>query len=1138
MHLLISCSVTRLLKASKSIPKPSNNRESFSFPSTPDSSSTLSFKSNEDPSTTYASTSFFASLAPGSTSANKKMQAAQAELQACEAHLAKKELELETKRSSAIRDGLRVRFRALGQCGWHWTEVGKEVEVVLGLQLGDQVRSSSPAVSNKPLPVLHSPVPVHAKPPATEFDRPSSDLSSIAPSQSASQIGVVIGSPPPISPVAHIYSNLEAASRPSPSSTPTNSSQAHGDLTSFHLPPAHSIDDLTMPTADTAASAVIPDTDATITRRHVLPRRITEEDLASQPRPEAGESSDDDSEGDHLPSDTRVVENPRFSPQKPKTSSHSSSSLSKAGGKSKGRNMTMSTSSSFASGSGSGFFGSLRGLFTRHGKTSSDRDREDHISDTSAMSPGTLTDDNSLDNFQQPRGGGKKTRVGLLGRNKKKGSGNIFSDDEDGNDSVMSSPAAFPRVSNMVYPSSLVDSGVNGPMSDLSTIPRSRTISDIHPSEKAINTGKKLKKSGPGVGPRGRTASSDIADSELKRRRRSASLDYGDLSVNGKTRRRRSRAEEWLDDQGQNGETQAQDDKPILQHDADEDREALTKKSSVKREKSPFKLSVSRNSSIKSAAGAPSGSVRRSGGAPGRVMSLHAASSPPSSTLARASSQIQSTQNHKARAGSIDSSSSSTFVSPSSSSSTLTPNNIASPSPSIQATAIPTSTTKNQRRASSPVSIGTAGSLTSGEGSVSLMSIVEDVAKANREAWSKQGTTGGSSTNLASTLTSKALVGKSIGGTVKPVGLLPLVEVVKAPKSIDLEGLREQMDKELQRSEVRAHTDHQAHSNLAASTSSEPTPVLAAVPVVTRVPASVQTPLKPGSGQVLLPLRSALKNPSRTPSPMLPPGSSSLHQLPARTASPVTKVPNGDYKDKDRANSTASPNQGVKASGSGSDSDSDSDLSDAASISSYETGHEVFAEEEEGAAEHTVEDSGEETETGEGSRAPTPPPHDKHSEYRSPLVSQVTLANGNAPQDQTSHAGGSGSDVSASTASTETPRTLTNTADTSSTPTTPPRRRKSVRVSLQPTFSVTPPAIEDDDEEDGSHWQRYTNDSRSSGEVDSQISGSDTDGSVGEHSQSRGQDMWVDSSDEDMEYQQAKKLLSRFSTTKKTKVGR
>ncbi|KAJ3730427.1 hypothetical protein C8R42DRAFT_568171 [Lentinula raphanica] len=137
--------VTRLLKASKSTPKPSTNRDStFIFTSPPESSSTLSLKS-EDPSTTYASTSFFSALSPGPISASKKLQAAQAELQACETHLAKKEVDLDSKRSLAIRDGLRVRFRALAQCGWRWSEIGKEVEVLLGF--GEQGRSNGYCVS-------------------------------------------------------------------------------------------------------------------------------------------------------------------------------------------------------------------------------------------------------------------------------------------------------------------------------------------------------------------------------------------------------------------------------------------------------------------------------------------------------------------------------------------------------------------------------------------------------------------------------------------------------------------------------------------------------------------------------------------------------------------------------------------------------------------------------------------------------------------------------------------------------------------------------------------------------------------------------------------------------------------------------
>ena len=55
-----------------------------------------------------------------------KLSAAQTELQACEAHLANKERELEAFRTATIRSGLQVRCKALIECGWTWGEMGKE----------------------------------------------------------------------------------------------------------------------------------------------------------------------------------------------------------------------------------------------------------------------------------------------------------------------------------------------------------------------------------------------------------------------------------------------------------------------------------------------------------------------------------------------------------------------------------------------------------------------------------------------------------------------------------------------------------------------------------------------------------------------------------------------------------------------------------------------------------------------------------------------------------------------------------------------------------------------------------------------------------------------------------------------------
>jgi hypothetical protein len=66
---------------------------------------------------------------PGSAPAsggNVKLSHAQAELQACEAHLALKEQDLERVRVKAVIGGLKRRCMALVECGWIWGERGKE----------------------------------------------------------------------------------------------------------------------------------------------------------------------------------------------------------------------------------------------------------------------------------------------------------------------------------------------------------------------------------------------------------------------------------------------------------------------------------------------------------------------------------------------------------------------------------------------------------------------------------------------------------------------------------------------------------------------------------------------------------------------------------------------------------------------------------------------------------------------------------------------------------------------------------------------------------------------------------------------------------------------------------------------------
>lgn len=60
------------------------------------------------------------------TASSSKLGAAQAELQACETHLAAKERELDERRVSAVRRGLEARCKAMVECGWNWGEMGKE----------------------------------------------------------------------------------------------------------------------------------------------------------------------------------------------------------------------------------------------------------------------------------------------------------------------------------------------------------------------------------------------------------------------------------------------------------------------------------------------------------------------------------------------------------------------------------------------------------------------------------------------------------------------------------------------------------------------------------------------------------------------------------------------------------------------------------------------------------------------------------------------------------------------------------------------------------------------------------------------------------------------------------------------------
>ncbi|KAI0072249.1 hypothetical protein K474DRAFT_1668058 [Panus rudis PR-1116 ss-1] len=242
--------VTRLIKASKSSNQKSA-RESI-LATAGSSSSTLSFSNMK----------FEVPI-------GSKLATAQTELQACEAHLAIKERELEEMRTRTIRIGLQVRCRAMVECGWAWGEMGKE-----GLRALDMI--------DIPMPNGHG-LPSHSRPtseyqPPRSLDHGSSDHSSVTPSQSASQ-------------TAHFDLPFLPSSRPgSPKPQPPlplppipSSSKPY----TLNIPPAHSISELTLPNG----------------YRHQIAREEEEEGAGS-----SAEEGDDMQDGA-----VQVHENTRFS---------------------------------------------------------------------------------------------------------------------------------------------------------------------------------------------------------------------------------------------------------------------------------------------------------------------------------------------------------------------------------------------------------------------------------------------------------------------------------------------------------------------------------------------------------------------------------------------------------------------------------------------------------------------------------------------------------------------------------------------------------------------------------------------------------------------------------------------------------
>ncbi|KAK7039341.1 hypothetical protein R3P38DRAFT_2613630 [Favolaschia claudopus] len=378
-----------------------------------------------------------------------------------------------------------------------------------------------------------------------------------------------------------------------------------------------------------------------------------------------------------------------------------------------------------------------------------------------------------------------------------------------------------------------------------------------------------------------------------------------------------------------------------------------------------------------------------------------------------------------------------------------------------------TTTTRAERRSSMPVHPAPRFPAES----VSLMSIVEDVARANRDGWKGYNSVSSSGSGSGGLVEVKAPrpEASNIRGRTVSTGA-SIDGLPRAPGSLFLPS-------------ASAYTTPAVPASFAG-----PEAVGSSGTSGTASPASSLTPSSSLKRPAKSPLRSALRVTTSPISAPAPPPAPLSAPIPVKAPPPLlVPVPipvpapilngvgtaNGKGKGKEKAV--------VEDEVPGKAQD---DSDDGASISSYETGIETF------------NDDGDETEHElDHGKPPTPPPHEYANGHIPFHDSPVQIQTQQLIEDY----GYGGSDLSASSASTPTGSTVA------------PQRRKSVRVSLQPTFSTTPPAIDDTDDEDDTEsrhapWSRPRPDPA---------------------------DIWDDSSEEDAEYQKAKKLLTRISRKEK-----
>ena len=395
--------------------------------------------------------------------------------------------------------------------------------------------------------------------------------------------------------------------------------------------------------------------------------------------------------------------------------------------------------------------------------------------------------------------------------------------------------------------------------------------------------------------------------------------------------------------------------------------------------------------------------------------------------------------------------------------------------------------------------------LTTATGEPSLMSIVEGISRMNREAAFKQDP-------------NRMLVVPQAPGPIniaysESLGELPVIRatpptpapapVPQSQPQLQPNGVARQRKKKDGEQKRQGEENNYRNSLLLSASVSAPTLPLSGS-------GSGSYPLKAGSSKPLpnspglkMPLRSALRNPSRSPSPN-PPASAPLDKAvngAAPQATPVkapTQVPvtaNGPVRPVGSPEPAPAMEPPTARAPRAEPVPMKRRESDVSSISSYETGREVF-----------LDDDDEEPEPGESPPLPPIPLPSSTDGHAHPHA--AALQNGDAHQQQ------DGSEVSHSTAS-----TALVAAQAQPEPP-PPRRRKSVRMSLPPTFSATPPAMDDTDEEERRRpWAPSPSQQQRGG------GGGGWGSRIEEVS---GRDMWADSDEEDAEYSAAKRMLARL----------